>query len=333
MDNERYHCLITKSITGEITSEERKELDILLSESPSLQERYRLIEKFWKQEVFYHQSSDPDEALQKILDKINKDKSISKSKHLFFPRLKQLAAAAVIILMIGIGIFSYQHFFLQNPVALIEKYNGTGTRSMLTLSDGTQIWLNADSKISYPKIFHSESREVYLKGEAFFKVASDTAKPFYIHLSNASIKVLGTSFNVKAYSNEERIQTSVVSGKVAFMPRVPNSSVYADTLLLTKSNKVTYAIPSGEILTETTNTLDDKEWINGRLIYKSETLETISKELERNFGKKVSIKNPKLAQHRFTATFDEPSLNEIMYYLSLTNQFKYSITDSTLVIY
>jgi ferric-dicitrate binding protein FerR (iron transport regulator) len=96
---------------------------------------------------------------------------------------------------------------------------------------------------------------------------------------------------------------------------------------------VTYSLATGDLRTETTNTLDDREWINGKLIYKSETLESITRQLERNFGKKVTIKNPKVGQYRFTGTFDESSLDEIMRYLAMTRPFKYTITEKTLVIY
>ncbi|WP_254151645.1 FecR family protein [Chryseosolibacter indicus] len=329
MENERYLWLVTKSIKGEITPEEEAELKEILKDSPEVQERYSVIEKFWKQEVYYNQSSDSEEALKKVLAKINERNPVVKTRRLSFIRI---AAAAVVVLAIGIGLYSYT-LFSYKPAQLMEKYSGKGSRSMITLTDGSRVWLNSDSRISYPKTFAGDSREVFLTGEAFFNVAADPEKPFYIHLSDASIKVVGTSFNVKAYSNEEKIQTSVVSGKVAFMPKAHHSQQYLDTLLLTKSDKVTYSALSGEIQTEVTNTLDDKAWINGKLIYKSETLESISRQLERSFGKKVLIKDPKIAKHEFTATFEDSSLNEIMYYLSLTSQFKYTITDSTLVIY
>lgn len=329
MDNERYLWLVTKSITGEITPDEEAELEEILKNFPDIHARYDVIEKYWKQEVYYNQSSDAEEALTKVLARINKGKPAVKTRTLAFSRL---VAAAIVIISIGVGLYAYR-FLNDKPIPLIEKYNGKGSRSMITLADGSRIWLNSDSKIRYPKTFADNSREVFLTGEAFFNVAADSERPFYIHLNDASIKVVGTSFNVKAYANEEKIETSVVSGKVAFMPKAQNTQVYIDTLLLRKSDKVIYSAFSGEIQTEVTNTLDDKEWINGKLIYKSETLESIARQLERSFGKKVFIKDPKIAQRQFTATFDDSSLNEIMYYLSLTSQFKYTITDSTLVIY
>jgi transmembrane sensor len=333
MENERYLYLVTREITGEITPEEKGELEALLKVSPEYQERYKILDKFWRQEVYSDQSTDTDEALKKVLSRINEsDDTLPATKTFSLSVFYKLAAAAIVIIMIGIGVFVYQSYRTPAQIAMIDKYNGTGTRSMITLPDGTRVWLNAESKISYPEIFEGDKRDVHLSGEAFFNVSHDAEKPFYIHLNKAAIRVIGTSFNVKAYSNDEIIQTSVVSGKVAFLSK-PGDTKTSDSVFLLKNNKVTYSLATGDMRTETTNTLDDREWINGKLIYKSETLESITRQLARNFGKKVTINDPKVGQYRFTGTFDESSLDEIMRYLAMTRPFKYTITEKTLVIY
>lgn len=323
--------LVTKSISGEISAEEKAEFDEIIETNPEFKARYQLIERFWKQETFSNQSSDADRALQKVLTRINEKPAVQK-KGLVVSLWGKVAAAAMIVFACAAGLYYYDNITpVRQEIVFVEKYNARGIRSVLTLTDGTRIWLNSDSKIGYPEKFANDVREVHLSGEAFFDVAKDTKKPFIIHTDDAAVRVLGTSFNVKAYSNEDRVQTSVVSGKVAFIPKA--NGVQNDTLLLTKSHKVTYTATSGEIKTEITNTEDDREWINGKHVYKAETLALIGKRLERTFNKKVLIRNPKLAEQRFTATFEDSSLKEIMYYLSMTSQFKYSITDSTLVIY
>lgn len=334
MENERYLFLVTREIIGEITPEEKVELETLLKVSAEEQEKHKLMDKFWRQEVYSEQSTEANEALMKVLARINDaPPQVVPTKTFSLSVFSKLAAAAMVILTIGLGMYVYQAYREPEQIALIDKYSGTGSRFMMTLSDGTRIWLNADSKISYPEVFAEDKREVYLTGEAFFSVASNAEKPFYIHLNKAAIRVIGTSFNVKAYANEESIQTSVVSGKVAFMSRTTDPKAHSDSVLLVKNNKVTYSPSTGDMRTETTNALDDREWINGKLIYKSETLEAISRQLERNFGKKVIIKDPKVGQYRFTGTFEESSLEEIMHYLSMTRTFKYEITEKTLVIY
>jgi transmembrane sensor len=335
MDNERFLWLVMKSFTGEISPEEKKELDEFLAFSSFYSEKYKLLKGFWSQEVFYNHSADTNAALQKVLSKINGGEELeslqeSSSRVSWF---KRYAVAAILLLAVGLGIFTYMEKFRGNKqIELVEKYNGNGAKSMITLTDGTRIWLNSESKIKYPKSFQDDERTVYLTGEAFFKVAPDPEKPFYIHLNKAKIRVIGTSFNVKAYEEDDHVETSVVSGKVAFIPNL-HKAEGPDTVFLTRNNKVTYTNSSGDIITEITNTNDDKEWINGKLIFKSESLESISRQLERNFGKKILFKDNKLKQYKFTGSFDESSLNEILYYLSLSKPFKYTSTDSTLIIY
>jgi transmembrane sensor len=334
MDKERYLWLVTRSLSGEITPDEKAEFDEILAGSSHYREKYKLLKGFWNQEVFYNHSADTNEALEKVLGAINSRSEEQEEKTVFvYDNWKRIAAAAVLLIAIGLGFFAYQFNKKETEkITWIEKFNQKGTRSMITLSDGTRIWLNSDSKITYPEEFKEGERNVVLSGEAFFNVAPNPEKPFFIHLNKAQIRVVGTSFNVKAYQNEEHIQTSVVTGKVAFITP-SNPKMKGDTVFLTKNKKVTYFSNSGEIMTEITNTNDDKEWINGKMIFKAETMESISRQLERNFGKKIVFENDKIKQYKFTGTFDESSLNEILYYLSLSKPFKYKTNDSTLIIY
>jgi ferric-dicitrate binding protein FerR (iron transport regulator) len=133
----------------------------------------------------------------------------------------------------------------------VEKQNAKGVKSTITLPEGSKIWLNADSKLSYPVAFNDKTREVYLRGEAFFDIRKNPDKPFIIHLANGTIHVLGTSFNVRAYDDEDKIETSVSTGKVAFIPKSPRQT-RPDTVFLTRDKKVSYRFGSGELVTQAT---------------------------------------------------------------------------------
>ena len=331
MDNERYLLLVTRDVSGEITPEEKTELEDFLMNSPEEQERYRVLDKFWRQEVYAEPSTDVDVALQKVLTRINSGQPQGKTRSLVV--FWKFATAAVVLISLAIGFYAYRSAGTRSEIVWLEKYNGAGTRSMFTLPDGTRIWLNSESGIKYPKAFDSDTRDVKLTGEAFFHVASDAQKPFFIHLDQSTIRVIGTSFNVKAYKGDETIQTSVMTGKVAFIANHKDLKSKEDTVFLVKNNKVIYTLATGKMGREITNAQDDREWINGKLIWKSETLESIARQLERNFGKQVIIKDPRIGQYRYTGTFDESSLDEILQYLAMTKSFKYSIKENALVIY
>lgn len=212
----------------------------------------------------------------------------------------------------------------------LHRQNGKAIRAVLELADGSKIWLNADSKLSYPDQFGPHTREVFLTGEAFFQVASTPEKPFIVHLNKGTIRVLGTSFNVRAY-DDEPVQTSVSTGKVAFIPKYTDARV-PDTFYITPDEKVTWhaddprpekAITSGE---------EDRAWTDGGLVFRDASLEDICRELERTFGKKVEFDSDAPRHYRLTGAFRNNSLQEILFYLSRSKNFRYTITDSTLLI-
>jgi ferric-dicitrate binding protein FerR (iron transport regulator) len=152
-----------------------------------------------------------------------------------------------------------------------------------------------------------------------------------VHLKKGTIKVLGTSFNIRAYENEP-VQTAVVTGKVAFIPRYEGTRKISDTILVTPDVKVTYTASSGTLIKGNTIGSEDKAWTEGRLIFRNATLEEIGASLQRNFNKQVEFEANAPRQYRLTGSFHNNSLEDIMYYLSKSKAFHYRITDSTLVI-
>lgn len=337
--------LVTKKLAGEATPQELQELDALLQANEHLRERYTILQQYFA-ETAQRSSSNVDQALQRTLARIQ---PTAAPAPVVTPSKKRSAlkrsiyigasAAAAIVLLLGVSLL----FRRQQPTEQLaaaqadtskwqNRQNGKATKAILELTDGSKIWLNADSKLTYPEVFAGASREVYLEGEAFFEVANNETKPFIIHLHKGTIKVLGTSFNIRAYENEP-VQTSVTTGKVAFIPKYDEgSNQQPDTILITPDVKVTFSQQTGNIVKETTTSADDKAWTEGRLVFRNATLESIAMELERNFGKKVKFNAEAPKQYRLTGSFQHNSLQEIMFYLARSRSFHYEITDSTLTI-
>ena len=192
--------------------------------------------------------------------------------------------------------------------------------------------MNADSKIQYPRKFTGSTREVYLSGEAFFEVVKNPHKPFIIHLSNGTVRVLGTSFNIRAYDNEKIIETSVATGKVAFIPKYGQKGKRQDTVFLTADKKVRYLFTKEVAIVEPTVSKEDRAWIGGRLIFKGMSFEDIGVELERSFGKKVIFLSDSVRDFRMTGSFQNNSLEEIFFYLSRSTEFNYKITNDEVLI-
>jgi ferric-dicitrate binding protein FerR (iron transport regulator) len=333
MTNDNILELMCRSLSGEATPEELKVLETALARDSHLQARYKVMQQFWNE----HETASPaavEEALQKVLGRLQLTQPVP-AKNGMVTRLwkRTLAAAVVIMIMGGIG---YWYVTKQNATiaqaSLLEKHNARGTKSTIVLPDGSKIWLNADSRIKYPAAFAGQLREVHLSGEAFFDVAKDARKPFIIHLSKGTVKVLGTSFNIRAYENEELIETSVATGRVAFIPTRSAAAQQADTIYITPNNKVRYSLNNDQVKVEPTAAAEDKAWTEGKLIFRALTLEEIAIELERTFGKKVVFVDEEPKQYRLTGTFENNSLEDILFYLSKTKNFNYTITSSELLI-
>jgi transmembrane sensor len=343
MDDNRLLDLIGRKLSGEASSEELKELEGLVQQQPELKHRIAILQQFWEQ----HDIVSPaaiEEALKKALQKI--DLPVSTPVE-YLPPVKRRStrfilfrAAAAVVILLGCFLIwnkwqtpGKKETTLANAsLSLVEKQNSKGVKSTIELPDGSKVWLNADSKIEYPEAFAGGSREVYLNGEAFFDVVKNPSKPFIIHLSNGTVRVLGTSFNIRAYENEKVIQTSVVTGKVAFIPKYERNSKKQDTLFITPENKVSYFLANEKVVAAVTISQEDKAWTEGKLIFKNMTFEQIAAELERNFGMKVVFVNDNPKAYRLTGSFQNNNLEEIMYYLQKTKEFNYKITDSALLI-
>jgi ferric-dicitrate binding protein FerR (iron transport regulator) len=326
INDELFNTLAARKLAGEATAGELLELDALLQEHEHLREQFTLLQSYFT-EAPYHAAADTELALQKTMSRIHASST---------PTInwwKWLSAAAAILLLTGGFLYvdkahtSLPKIAANDTMQWLHRQNGKATRASIELADGSKIWLNVDSKLTYPEVFQSASREVYLTGEAFFDIAPNPGRPFIIHLAKGSVHVLGTSFNIRAYDNEA-VQTSVQTGKVAFIP-----ADYRDTIFITPDEKVIYQPTSTQtIIKEPTTAEDDKAWTEGRLVFRNQTLEEIVTELERTFGKKISFIDDAPRHYRLTGSFQNNNLQDIMYYLARSRNFHYNMTDSTLLI-
>ena len=341
MNNDRLIELISRKLSGEATEEELQEIEKILSTDPDAAASSELLQQYWNQHVNANQFS-VEEAFDKILNRLDSPavapvvEMHESGKRSDKTRLRRFAAVAAIIVIAGSILIlkagGKKDKATGQQTALIEKQNSKGIKSTIELSDGSKIWLNVDSKIQFPKVFTGNTREVHLNGEAFFEVAKIPSRPFIIHLANGTVKVLGTSFNIRAYDNEKVIEASVATGKVVFIPKYWKSNKKQDSLFLTPENKVRYLFTNEEAIVEPTTSNDDRAWITGKLIFKAMTFEEIGMQLERNFGKKIVFLSDAARMFRLTGSFQNNSLDEILFYLNKSKEFNYKITNDEVLI-
>jgi transmembrane sensor len=328
MNIDRFWLLAGWHLAGEATPEEEKELLDGLSRYPEYKLRYDVLNAFWGRSK-QQDAIDVEKSFRKVKERLaigNEEKRGKKkqSKSMIPSFLLKIAAVLVLATVIGYIALKTIPASQWNYFTWQEKNNRTGERSEIALPDGSSVWLNASSQLKFPDKFSGNTREVYLSGEAFFDVAKDVSKPFIIHLDNGDIRVLGTSFNVKAFNDEAYIETSVVTGKVAF---ITTAVARHDTVLLTPNYKGILAKESGRVIKQKTNTADDRAWVDGTIIFRSSSLEEVGKVLERAYGKKMLLDSPSLKYCKLTGTFQSNTLEEIMEMIATTKDYQFTMTE------
>ena len=275
---------------------------------------------------------DIDLAWQKMSLKI--DKYEEKSHDLFtdkgrvvpFRRYMLRVAAVLIPLIVITGLI-----LLLTPKQDFITRETTALTLSDTLSDGSVVALNKLSKISYPQKFEGKTREVEMEGEIFFKVNPDSVKPFIIHAGETMIKVLGTSFNVKAFADSSLVEVSVNTGRVLFSGP-GNESNITDTLILVAGqtgiyNNLTKKIRRVELPVKPELQQEDKI-----IIFNRSSLLQVANDLKKYYGVTVELKDRGLANTHYSATFKNYSIDSILQVISGTLDLKVTRQDAKYIL-
>lgn len=200
-----------------------------------------------------------------------------------------------------------------------------GGNYQLTLSDGTEIWLNANSSIKYPVTFTDSTREVFLEGEAFFDVQHN-GKPFLVNTQETNIRVLGTSFNVWAYSDESYTATTLVEGSIKL------STANMEKVLV-PNEQASIFLTETDIRIKDVNTDLYTSWIEGKIEFESENLEAVMRRLSRLYDFDYSFENEAAKYFHFTARIDSSQpISSILKMLELTTNVEFKLKENTIII-
>ncbi|HEY5745658.1 MAG TPA: FecR domain-containing protein [Chryseolinea sp.] len=237
-------------------------------------------------------------------------------------------AAAIALLIVSASILLYvnRDVFAKEEITYTEHYVPKGKLLQLTLPDGSQVWLNSDTKFRYPEKFGSGVREVYLEGEAFFDVSKDASKPFRI-LSGGKLTttVLGTSFNVKAYGNDDLNEVAVITGKVSVVHTTSDNR--SSEVLLQPGQKAVLIKAQDLLSKEEFSDVDHyTAWREGKLIFEDAPVDEVISSLGRYYNIEINLSSETLKGCRVTATFDPMPLEKVMYLLCFTLNAEYTHT-------
>ena len=249
---------------------------------------------------------------------------LTKQKNAIFSNPWTISAAAVALLLIVSGLY------LMNIKNVPENDNmllvPAGQRINLILSDGTNVWLNANTSFRYPALFSDKNRTVYLDGEAYFEVSANKKKPFIVKTQQGDIRVTGTSFNVAAYSKFNNFETSLLSGSV---------DIYKNNKKLVSLNPNQKSTLQNNLLliSEITDT-DDFLWKKGLIAFNHKKAEEIFRALEKYFDIVIRFDAEKLPQHTYTGKFRQADgIDYALRVLQKSIRFDYERNDESGIIH
>lgn len=276
--------------------------------------------------------------LDKIHHEINlKERNTENGKTVSFADFSKWfskAAAILILPLIGVVLYLLSNTSIQNTlweevaaVDTLEVIAPIGSRTVVQLTDGTEVNLNYGSRIKYPREFIGNKREIKLYGEGYFDVAHNPDKPFIVNASNINIKVLGTEFNVNAYPDENKVATTLVSGKVTL--EVLDEDGQAKTLgAMQPGQHVNYETESGEIESTLGNIDKYIAWKDGKLVFDNASIKEVTVQLSRMFNVDIKVAE-NISDLTYTVTFIDEPLFFILDLMTETTPIKYTVSERT----
>jgi transmembrane sensor len=291
-------------------------------------EEIKLLDQFFnsygdKKDIpVWRETESKEEVLQNLHDKIHKKHSANLlSINLWMP----VAAALALIIVTFYFLIRRDIIDLDLSAETITESTARGEKLTTYLPDGTKVFLNADSRITYTKDFGSDLREVTLNGEAFFEVVHNAEKPFVVHTEQASTRVLGTSFNVKNIS-DQRLEVTLVEGKVNVI------SSRGESAVLKPNQQAIIESQSALITTKEVETDRFVDWKNNTLRFEQVTLQEAVNTLQTWYDVTITVQNPSLAKCMITATYQDESLENVLKSFEFLLKIKYTINDKQVVI-
>jgi transmembrane sensor len=361
MVDERFIELLTKKLTDELDESELAEFNSFLSGSKANQEQYNFFKSYWIPDQ--EQYSNSDQMFQRIKSKLILPADAPEMINVERRRPNAVAmwirvVAAILVLTIGCaGIY---YWAARLPVNQYTSLRLTQTparvKSKVVLSDGSEVTLNSQTELKYPEEFKGKTREIYLNGEAFFDVKKDVQHPFIVHTGKMSIRVLGTTFNIRSYKNDVASETTLLKGAIEVtLTDRPNDRIILKpneklvlkstpmqtnitrkkSKLVAKSDSIntSYALTTLTYLKPNDSTVVETSWVNNKLVFKDQEFREIAMQMERWYGIKIKFKSNQAKAYRFTGVFERETIQQALKALQMIEAFTYKQKNDTIYIF
>lgn len=292
------HSLISKYFNKEITATEKAELFSLMQTDEELHKEFVSMQNLCALTASLPADDDEEKAVSKLLQFKQAHKEDKTHTKGFLKHIVGYAAAVCIAVLSTWAVMSYlQNAERIDTLAFEEFSTPAGQRAQVKLHDGTVVWLNARTRLRYPNRFVGSERKVELDGEAFFEVTHNEKNPFVVSTGKVDIKVLGTKFNVFAYSKSDEFSTTLIEGAVKLYKPDDESA----SMMMSPDERV--ELLNGELIKSQMNNTDFLLWKDGIYAFDDVAFNEILKKLELYYDITIEIKNHKLETYKFSGKF------------------------------
>ncbi|WP_270288689.1 FecR family protein [Bacteroides thetaiotaomicron] len=337
MEEENKHIdeLIANYLTEGLDKNALDELKTWIAASAENQQYFIRQREIWFSAVSREAASvyDKDKAFENFRNRVESQKEIQSTSRRGFSLSALWRYAAVVAIIIAVGCISYWQgeVNVKDTFADISVEAPLGSKTKLYLPDGTLVWLNAGSRMTYSQRFGVDNRKVELEGEGYFEVKRNEKIPFFVKTKDLQLQVLGTKFNFRDYPEDHEVVVSLLEGKVGLnnLLREEKEAVLSpdERAVLNKAN--------GLLTVESVTASNASQWTDGYLFFDEELLPDIAKELERSYNVKIHIANDSLKTFRFYGNFvrREQNIQEVLEALASTEKMQYKIEERNITIY
>ena len=337
MEEENKHIdeLIANYLTEGLDKNALDELKTWIAASAENQQYFIRQREIWFSAVSREAASvyDKDKAFENFRNRVESQKEIQSTSRRGFSLSALWRYAAVVAIIIAVGCISYWQgeVNVKDTFADISVEAPLGSKTKLYLPDGTLVWLNAGSRMTYSQGFGVDNRKVELEGEGYFEVKRNEKIPFFVKTKDLQLQVLGTKFNFRDYPEDHEVVVSLLEGKVGLnnLLREEKEAVLSpdERAVLNKAN--------GLLTVESVTASNASQWTDGYLFFDEELLPDIAKKLERSYNVKIHIVDEQLAHNRFYALFNrkEQSIYNVLDIITATNQVRYKVESDSILLY
>ncbi len=324
MEKEKYILLFEKYLRNEASEEEKERLLTMLR-------RDKYINQLLEKGLENSESEFDEEIINRMYENIRTTVFPSKksTRKLIQPVWRKAMQWVAIIMLPVLSAF------LAYYITINQTYNnnnnvtvtaGNGEKADIMLADGSHVWINSGSSLTYNEGFNRKERNVYLEGEAYFEVAKDAERPFIVRTGEMDIQALGTAFNVNAYNDERYVSSVLLEGKIKVI-------ALGQEHILTENERVTIDRSLQTLSTDKVYASDFVQWKDGNIYFENRSFEEIANTLSRVFNVEIRFASNSLRPIRFSGTLGNSSIRNAMDILSLTSPMYYEMNGTVIELY